>query len=62
MSTPAPDVDTIRLTGLSARNHHGVLPSERREGQLFVVDVTLGLGFAAQVAGLHGAPGDDDRC
>ena len=44
MSTPAPDVDTIRLTGLSARGRHGVLPSERREGQLFVVDVTLGLG------------------
>ena len=37
-------VDTIRLTGLSARGRHGVLPSERREGQLFVVDVTLGLG------------------
>ena len=44
MSTSAPDVDTIRLTGLSARGRHGVLPSERREGQLFVVDVTLGLG------------------
>ena len=25
MSTPAPDVDTIRLTGLSARGRHGVM-------------------------------------
>ena len=44
MSTSTPSPDTIRLTGLSARGFHGVFPSERQEGQLFVVDVTLGLG------------------
>lgn len=36
--------DRIRLVGLSARGHHGVLPFEREEGQLFTVDVTLDLG------------------
>lgn len=36
--------DQIRLTGLSARGYHGVLPSEREEGQLFVVDAELRLG------------------
>lgn len=35
--------DTIRLTGLSARGYHGVLPVERQEGQVFVVDLVLGL-------------------
>ncbi|EEH65845.1 dihydroneopterin aldolase, partial [Actinomyces urogenitalis DSM 15434] len=36
--------DQIRLTGLSARGYHGMLPSEREEGQLFVVDAELRLG------------------
>ena len=35
--------DTIRLTGLRVRGHHGVLPEERRAGQEFVVDVALSL-------------------
>lgn len=33
--------DRIVLTGLRARGHHGVLASERRDGQEFVVDVAL---------------------
>lgn len=36
--------DRIRLTGLSARGRHGVMPFEREEGQLFVVDVTMDVG------------------
>lgn len=36
--------DRIRLTGLSARGYHGILPSERQEGQLFSVDLVLDLG------------------
>ena len=36
--------DRISLIGLSARGHHGVLPFEREEGQLFTVDVVLDLG------------------
>ena len=42
MSTTTPD--RIRLSGLSARGYHGVLPFERTEGQLFTADVTLDLG------------------
>ena len=36
-------MDTLRLTGVRARGHHGVLPEERRDGQDFVVDVVLHL-------------------
>lgn len=43
-TTDSATADTIRLTGLSARGYHGVLPFERQEGQLFAVDVVLKLG------------------
>ncbi len=33
--------DRITLTGLRVRGRHGVLPQERRDGQVFVVDVDL---------------------
>lgn len=33
--------DRITLTGLRVRGHHGVYEAERRDGQDFVVDVTL---------------------
>lgn len=33
--------DTISLVGLRATGHHGVLAQERRDGQIFVVDVDL---------------------
>jgi dihydroneopterin aldolase len=33
--------DTIELRGLRVRGYHGVLPQERRDGQLFAVDVVL---------------------
>ncbi|MBO1752983.1 2-amino-4-hydroxy-6-hydroxymethyldihydropteridine diphosphokinase [Actinotalea sp. BY-33] len=33
--------DRIRLTGLAATGHHGVLEHERRDGQTFVADVAL---------------------
>lgn len=36
-------LDQIRLQGLSALGHHGVFPFERREGQVFSVDVVLHL-------------------
>lgn len=35
--------DTIALTGLRVRGHHGVFDFERRDGQDFVVDVVLEL-------------------
>ena len=34
-------IDTITLTGLTARGFHGVLPEERALGQEFVVDVAM---------------------
>ncbi len=33
--------DLITIEGLSATGYHGVLPEERRNGQVFVVDVVL---------------------
>jgi 7,8-dihydroneopterin aldolase/epimerase/oxygenase len=33
--------DRIQLRGLTVRGHHGVLELERRDGQDFVVDVTV---------------------
>lgn len=41
-----PDLDRITVTGIRATGHHGVLPEERRTGQPFVVDVTLGLDLS----------------
>ena len=42
-------LDEITLTGLRATAFHGVLDHERRDGQVFVIDVTvmLPLGDAA---------------
>ena len=33
--------DRIELRGLRVRGYHGVLPEERRDGQLFGIDVVL---------------------
>lgn len=38
-----PLADQLSLVGLEARGHHGVFDFERREGQTFRVDLTLGL-------------------
>lgn len=40
-------LDQIALTGLSVRGHHGVFEHERRDGQVFVVDVVLHLDTRA---------------
>lgn len=48
MITP---LDEIRLTGLRATAHHGVFEHERREGQLFVVDLIVRLPLAPAAAG-----------
>lgn len=36
-------VDRLALRGIAANGHHGVLETERKDGQLFVVDVVIGL-------------------
>jgi dihydroneopterin aldolase/2-amino-4-hydroxy-6-hydroxymethyldihydropteridine diphosphokinase len=38
--------DQIVLKGVSARGHHGVLDAEKRDGQVFVVDVTMDVDLA----------------
>lgn len=38
--------DTITLTGLRGLGYHGVYPDEKRDGQEFVVDVTMSLDLA----------------
>ena len=35
--------DELTVTGIACFGHHGVLDHERRDGQVFVVDLTLGL-------------------
>jgi dihydroneopterin aldolase len=35
--------DRLTVTGIECFGHHGVLESERRDGQTFLVDLTLGL-------------------
>lgn len=45
--------DRIVLTGLRARGNHGVFEHERRDGQVFVIDVTVHLS-------LHEAAASDD--
>ncbi|SOC56322.1 dihydroneopterin aldolase [Ornithinimicrobium cerasi] len=40
------ETDEIRLLGVAARGHHGVLEHERRDGQDFVVDVVLQVDLA----------------
>jgi len=43
-------LDQITLTGLRASAFHGVFENERRDGQVFVLDVTVSLDFAAAAA------------
>ena len=33
--------DVIRITGLTLHGYHGVLADEKRDGQRFVIDVTM---------------------
>lgn len=48
MTTPGPRMerDHITLTGLRATAHHGVFEQERRDGQVFVIDVTVWLDLS----------------
>ncbi len=43
-------LDEIRLTGLRATANHGVFEHERRDGQLFILDVTVRLPLAPAAA------------
>ena len=38
-----PAQDELAILGIECRAHHGVLDFEKRDGQVFLVDLTLGL-------------------
>jgi dihydroneopterin aldolase len=42
--------DRIELRGLTVRGHHGVFDHERRDGQDFVIDVTMWIDLEAAAA------------
>lgn len=42
--------DRIELRGLRVRGHHGVFPHERRDGQDFLVDITVWMDLAPAAA------------
>ncbi|MEV8267395.1 dihydroneopterin aldolase [Microbacterium sp. NPDC076911] len=48
--TAATPLDEITLTGLSVFGYHGVYDSERREGQNFIVDLTMYVDTRAAAA------------
>ena len=50
MSADAPQQDQLTVTGIECFGHHGVLAHERRDGQVFVIDLTLGLDTRAAAA------------
>ncbi len=45
-----PVADRIELRGLTVRGNHGVFDHERRDGQDFVVDITVWIGLQAAAA------------
>jgi len=42
--------DRITLTGLELYGHHGVYPHEKRDGQPFILDITIWLDLTAAAA------------
>ena len=52
MSPPRPTttIDELSVLGIECYGHHGVFEHERREGQTFVVDLTLGVDTAPAAA------------
>ena len=42
--------DRIELTGLVVRGHHGVFDHEKRDGQDFIIDITLWLDLRVAAA------------
>ena len=50
MSEQRATSDRIELRGLKVRGHHGVFGHERRDGQDFIVDVTVWMDLAPAAA------------
>lgn len=47
--SPEP-TDELTVRGIECHGHHGVFEFERRQGQIFVIDLTLGLDTAPAAA------------
>ena len=45
-----PPQDELSITGIECFAHHGVFDFEKREGQVFVVDLVLGIDTSAAAA------------
>ncbi len=45
------ELDTLTLTGLEVFAHHGVFDFERENGQVFLIDLTVGLDTSQAAAG-----------
>ena len=45
--------DELAVTGIECYGHHGVFDFERREGQVFVIDLVLGIGLQVIVEGVE---------
>ncbi|MEJ7795993.1 MAG: dihydroneopterin aldolase [Nocardioides sp.] len=43
MTADEPHHDQLSISGIECFGHHGVFDHERRDGQVFVIDLTLGL-------------------
>ena len=51
MTGPQPGAtDELAVTGIECYGHHGVFEFERREGQVFVIDLVLGVDTSAAAA------------
>ena len=42
--------DELTITGIQCHGHHGVFDHERRDGQTFVIDLTVGLDTRSAAA------------
>jgi dihydroneopterin aldolase len=49
--TPIDELDTLALTGLEVFAHHGVFDFERRDGQTFLLDLTVWLDTQGAASG-----------
>ena len=47
---PDPGLDELSIVGIECYGHHGVFDFERTEGQVFIVDLTLGLDTRSAAA------------
>jgi dihydroneopterin aldolase len=53
MTTNDPPDDRLSVLGIEAIGHHGVFDFEKRDGQVFKVDLTLGLDTRAAAESDH---------